>query len=167
MKPSYFAVKPSSFHAIRGEKHDDPNDRRNICRCHTRHRARGRSLCEYIPGAGCRASVPAPSRSARALDRWETGFHHGRERTKVPRTLRRVPDAARRQQTPLQQFLTATLLTEAATPEATRQLAQDLAQMAAGAYAAANLAAPDAPVAWTQKVTQPAVALAEASSVRA
>ena len=130
-------------------------------------RAHGRSLCEYYPAAGCRESVSAPSRSARAFDRWGLAFTTAENAQRFHERCAEYLMQPEGNRPPLQQFLTTTLLTEAATPEATRQLAQDLAQMAAGAYAAANLAAPDAPVAWTQKVTQPAGALAEASSVRA
>lgn len=59
------------------------------------------------------------------------------------------------------------LLKEAATPEAIRQLAQDIAQISAGVQAAANLLAPDSPGTWTRKVGQSSEETPEAATVRA
>ena len=62
---------------------------------------------------------------------------------------------------PLKQFLVRTLLEETATPEARRQFAEDMAQIAAGARQAANVqSAPDASEAWVQRTAR--VATAEA-----
>ena len=63
---------------------------------------------------------------------------------------------------PLKQFLVRTLLEETATPEARRQFAEDMAQIAAGARQAANVqSAPDAPEAWVQRTARAATSAAE------
>ena len=109
MKLSYFAVKSSSFHTTRGERHDDTVDRRNICGCHNRYRARGRVFANMTQVQDAGRAYQRLQEALAPLTDGKLAFTTAENEQRFHERCAEYLMQPEGNRPPLQQFLTATL----------------------------------------------------------